>query len=238
MRLPIPPLQQELVHGRVDPDYIVGNFIAVQKKRNWQINGDPDGIRTRVAALKGPCPRPLDDGATSLCQRCEHLRRHAEDSQVRTNVPARGPFFAGLSPGSIMREQGYDNREIKTTAAQRRNRKVIFLMASQNVMEFGTNNWDQEVAKSDLPVLVDFWAPWCGPCRALTPTIEKLATQFAGKIKVGKLNTDDNQDVAIKYGITNIPQVLIFKGGEQKERMVGLQSESAFVKVINRVLEG
>ena len=110
-------------------------------------------------------------------------------------------------------------------------------MASQNVMEFGTDNWEQEVAKSATPVLVDFWAPWCGPCRALTPTIEKLATQFSGKVKVGKLNTDDNQDIAIKYGITNIPQILIFKGGEQKERMVGLQSEAALTKVINRVLE-
>jgi thioredoxin 1 len=111
-------------------------------------------------------------------------------------------------------------------------------MASQNVMEFTTANWDQEVLKSGQPVLVDFWAPWCGPCRALAPTIDKIATEFAGRVKVGKLNTDDNPDLAVKYGITGIPQVLLFKGGEEpRERLVGLQSEAALVKVINRVLE-
>ena len=111
-------------------------------------------------------------------------------------------------------------------------------MASQNVMEFTTANWDQEVLKSDQPVLVDFWAPWCGPCRALAPTIDKIATDFAGRVKVGKLNTDDNADLAVRYAISGIPQVLFFKGGgEPRERLVGLQSEAALVKVINRVLE-
>jgi thioredoxin 1 len=111
-------------------------------------------------------------------------------------------------------------------------------MASQNVLEFTTANWDQEVLKSDQPVLVDFWAPWCGPCRALAPTIDKIATQFAGRLKVGKLNTDEHPDLAVKYGISGIPQVLLFKGdGEPRERLVGLQSEAALVKVINRVLE-
>jgi thioredoxin 1 len=111
-------------------------------------------------------------------------------------------------------------------------------MASQNVLELTTDNWQQEVAQSDKPVLVDFWAPWCGPCRALAPTIDRVAEQFAGRLKVGKLNTDDNQDMAVKYGISGIPQVLIFKGGEQpRERVVGLTSERELVKVINRVLE-
>src|SRR5437588_3010558 len=112
-------------------------------------------------------------------------------------------------------------------------------MASENVSEFSAANWDQEVLKSEQPVLVDFWAPWCGPCRALAPTIDKIATQFAGRVKVGKLNTDEHSDMAVKYGISGIPQGLVFKGGEQpKERLVGLQSEGAIVKVINRVLEG
>ena len=110
-------------------------------------------------------------------------------------------------------------------------------MASQNVKEFTTANWDQEVVQSDKPVLVDFWAPWCGPCRALAPTIDKLAEQYAGKVKVGKLNTDENPELAVKYGITGIPQVLIFKGGDQpKDRLVGLQSEAALVKLVNGVL--
>src|SRR6516225_8096685 len=110
-------------------------------------------------------------------------------------------------------------------------------MASANVVELTAANWDKEVVQSEKPVLVDFWAPWCGPCRALAPTIDRLADQFAGKLKVGKLNTDDNQDLAVRYGISGIPQVLLFKGGDQpKERVVGLQSEAALVKLINNVL--
>jgi thioredoxin 1 len=110
-------------------------------------------------------------------------------------------------------------------------------MASANVREFTTDNWEQEVVKSETPVLVDFWAPWCGPCRALGPTIEKLATQFAGKLKVGKLNTDDNQDVATRYGISGIPTLLFFKGGaEPKEKVVGVSSEASLMKIIDRVL--
>jgi thioredoxin 1 len=110
-------------------------------------------------------------------------------------------------------------------------------MASGNVVEFTTANWEQEVVKSDKPVLVDFWAPWCGPCRALAPTIDKIADQYAGRLKVGKCNTDDNQEMAVKYGISGIPQVLIFKGGDQpKEKVVGLVSEKDLVKYVDRVL--
>jgi thioredoxin 1 len=112
-------------------------------------------------------------------------------------------------------------------------------MASANVKEFTTENWETEVVNSDQPVLVDFWAPWCGPCRALAPTIDKLATTYAGKVKVGKLNTDDNQDIAVRYGISGIPQVLIFRGGDQpRERVVGLTPERELTQVIDRVLKG
>jgi len=111
-------------------------------------------------------------------------------------------------------------------------------MASANVVELTSANWEQEVVQSDKPVLVDFWAVWCGPCRALGPTIDRLADQFAGKVKVGKLNTDENSDIAIKYGISSIPAVLIFKGSAQPvERTVGVRPEADFVKLINRVLE-
>ncbi|HLN32652.1 MAG TPA: thioredoxin [Gemmataceae bacterium] len=111
-------------------------------------------------------------------------------------------------------------------------------MASENILEFTTANWEQEVAKSDKPVLVDFWAPWCAPCRALAPTIDRIASKYAGKVKVGKLNIDDNSDMAVKYQISGIPQVLFFKGGDQpRDRLVGLQSEGELVKAVDRVLQ-
>ena len=112
-------------------------------------------------------------------------------------------------------------------------------MASKNVVELTAANWEKEVAQSDTPVLVDFWATWCGPCRALGPTIDRIADQFAGKVKVGKLNTDENPDVAIKYQISAIPQVFVFaaNGGDQpKEKVVGLTSEGNLVKMLNKVL--
>jgi thioredoxin 1 len=111
-------------------------------------------------------------------------------------------------------------------------------MAGANLVEFTTDNWQQEVVQSDKPVVVDFWAPWCGPCRQLSPIIDRLATQFAGKVKVGKLNTDDHQDVAVRYGINAIPQVFIFGGGSDQpaQRLVGFTPEAELVKVINKVL--
>jgi thioredoxin 1 len=112
-------------------------------------------------------------------------------------------------------------------------------MASANVIELTTANWEQEVVKSDKPVLVDFWAVWCGPCRMLAPTIDKIADQFAGKVKVGKLNTDESQEIAIKYGISAIPQILLFKGGSDQpiDKQIGNQPIDNIVKMLNRALE-
>ena len=111
-------------------------------------------------------------------------------------------------------------------------------MASSNVIQLTSDNWQQEVEQSDKPVVVDFWAPWCGPCRQLGPTIDRIADQFAGKVKVGKLNVDDAPDVATKYAVTSIPRVFVFKGGDQpREKVVGLVPEGELVKMINRVME-
>ncbi len=110
-------------------------------------------------------------------------------------------------------------------------------MASQKVVEITAGNWQQEVVESATPVLVDFWAPWCGPCRMIAPTVERIADQFAGRLKVGKLNVDDNQEVAAQYGINSIPALLFFKGGAQpQEKVVGAVSERELVQVVNRVL--
>ena len=111
-------------------------------------------------------------------------------------------------------------------------------MAGANVLEFTSDNWQKEVVESSIPVVVDFWAPWCGPCRALAPTIDSLATKYVGKVKVGKLNVDDAQDIAAQHRVTNIPRVLIFKGGETpKQTIVGLVSEGELSKAIDGVMQ-
>lgn len=110
-------------------------------------------------------------------------------------------------------------------------------MANANVINLTAENWEAEVVNSKVPVLVDFWAAWCGPCRALGPTIDKIADQFAGKAKVGKLNTDESQEIAIRYGINSIPAILVFNGGtDPVDRTVGVRPEGEFVKMLNKQL--
>lgn len=101
-------------------------------------------------------------------------------------------------------------------------------MASEHVLEFTDQNFQEEVLGSATPVLVDFWAEWCMPCRMLAPTIEKIANDYAGKVKVGKLDTDANRDVASKYSISAIPTVILFKDGQVAQKFVGLRQEKDF----------
>ncbi len=101
---------------------------------------------------------------------------------------------------------------------------------------FTDANFDAEVIKSDLPVVVDFWAAWCGPCRMIAPIIEELSGEYEGKIKVGKLDVDDNQQTAIKYGVRSIPTVLFLKGGQVKETIIGAVPKSMFVEKLNKLV--
>ena len=105
-----------------------------------------------------------------------------------------------------------------------------------NVVEFSDANFQSDVLESAVPVLVDFWAPWCGPCKALAPTIDTLATEFLGKVRVGKLNTDDNPGTPSNYNISGIPTVILFKGGEEVGRIVGLASKDKLVSSLNKLL--
>jgi thioredoxin 1 len=92
---------------------------------------------------------------------------------------------------------------------------------SENVTEFNDSNFQNEVLESDQPVLVDFWAPWCGPCRMLAPTVEEVAGEYSGKVKVGKLNTDEARQAAINYNIQSIPTLLLFKNGQVADTLMG-----------------
>lgn len=103
-----------------------------------------------------------------------------------------------------------------------------------NVKEFNDGNFQQEVLQSDVPVLVDFWAPWCGPCRMLAPTIEELARDYAGKVTVGKVNTDESPDTSMSFGISSIPTVVLFKNGKVADRLVGLNPKGKFVELLNK----
>lgn len=97
---------------------------------------------------------------------------------------------------------------------------------------FNDNNFEQEVLKSDIPVLVDFYADWCGPCKMMAPVVEQIAAEFAGKVKVGKINVDESQKVAQKYNIMSIPTFLVFKNGEVTDTLVGAVSKDALVEKI------
>ena len=109
-------------------------------------------------------------------------------------------------------------------------------MAGQNVIELTDQNFEQEVLKSDVPVLVDFWAEWCGPCRMMGPTVDQVATDYAGKVKVGKLDVDANQQTAYRYGIRGIPTILLFKGGQIVEQKVGAIGKPEFQKMLDKHL--
>jgi thioredoxin 1 len=109
-------------------------------------------------------------------------------------------------------------------------------MANPNVLEVTDNNFDADVLKSPLPVLVDFWAVWCGPCRAIAPHVEALATEFAGKIKVGKCDTDANHGVAEQFEIRSIPTLLMFKDGKVVGQLVGAVPRAKIEDMVRKSL--
>ncbi len=110
-------------------------------------------------------------------------------------------------------------------------------MAAEHVAEFTDSNFEQDVLESEIPVLVDFWAEWCPPCRAIAPTIEDLAREYDGRVKVGKVNTDMNRDVPMKYGVNAIPTIILFQSGKVMKKFVGLTSKGQFKQALDEVVE-
>jgi thioredoxin 1 len=109
-------------------------------------------------------------------------------------------------------------------------------MAGSHTLEFTDQNFDQDVLKSNQPVLVDFWATWCAPCRMIGPTVDTLADEYAGRVKIGKVNVDENPTVPTRYGIRSIPTLLIFKAGQIQEQVVGTTSKDVLGKLLDKHL--
>lgn len=108
-------------------------------------------------------------------------------------------------------------------------------MSGANTLEFTDQDFDDTVLNSDIPVLVDFWAEWCGPCKALTPVINELADDYQGRIKVGKVDTDANREVSVRFSVSAIPTVILFNKGEIVDKVVGLKSKKDFQVILDKV---
>jgi thioredoxin len=107
---------------------------------------------------------------------------------------------------------------------------------ADNIAHVSDDDFDNEVLQSPLPVLIDFWAPWCGPCKAIAPIVEQLAGEYAGKLKIVKLNVDDNPRTPARYGVRGIPNLILFKGGQVQQQIVGAVPKAHLVKAISTVV--
>lgn len=104
------------------------------------------------------------------------------------------------------------------------------------IVHLTTRSWEEEVLRSDMPVFVDFWAEWCGPCRMVGPAVEQIGQIMAGKVKVAKLNVDQNQEIATKYAVQSIPSLILFKGGREIARTIGAASRETYIKFLENSL--
>jgi thioredoxin 1 len=109
-------------------------------------------------------------------------------------------------------------------------------MAGENIVTITEQNFAQEVTSSTVPVMLDFWAEWCGPCKMIAPSLGELATEYAGRVKIGKVNVDENQSLAVKFHISGIPAVFMMKGGEVIDQLVGARSKRDFKAMIDRAI--
>ncbi len=137
----------------------------------------------------------------------------------------------GISPPLVLHSRS--DRKNGGCPAGPRPTSCSYLIIMSAAADVTDANWASEVLQSTIPVFVDFWAPWCGPCRSMTPYVDKLAEEYRGKLKVVKLNTQDNMEIPSKYGITSIPTFMVIKGGEVKKQIIGAQRYDALKQAVD-----
>jgi len=180
-------------------------------------------------AAPAPCRPPADWAKTDW--QAPQLSRKAI-TRMRAKLDCKMDFDKGL--GSRPQFSGYPlcpNQNWPNNI-----KRLEILMAGTNTLTFEDATFDKDVLNSEVPVLVDFWAEWCGPCRMMGPTVDQVASEYAGKVKVGKLDVDSNQQTAYRYGIRGIPTILLFKGGQIVEQKVGAIGKPEFQKMLDKHL--
>ncbi|KAL2339693.1 hypothetical protein Fmac_007633 [Flemingia macrophylla] len=148
------------------------------------------------------------------------------------------PAHSGFKKSLLNSKMSYPSSHYSTGATYRKSRFVCKAREAVNEVKVVTDSsWNNLVIASDTPVLVEFWAPWCGPCRMIAPVIDDLAKEYAGKIACYKLNTDDSPNIATQYGIRSIPTVLFFKNGEKKESIIGAVPKYTLSATVNKYVD-
>ncbi|KAK3254702.1 hypothetical protein CYMTET_36092 [Cymbomonas tetramitiformis] len=160
---------------------------------------------------------------------CKQNTSGVTSSRAQSKASVAVPAFSGLARVSA--------RHTVSRSAAPRSKTSFQTVCEASATPVNDNTWEDEVLKSSVPVLVDFWAPWCGPCRMIAPLIDELAGEYEGKMKAVKLNTDESPGVATEYGIRSIPTCMVFKGGEKIDTIIGAVPKSTLVSTIEKYLD-
>jgi len=192
----------------------------------------PQGAAAITAASPTPQPSlPTSVADPDVARRVAGSTRLPEPQIAKEPAASNGTWMLiiGLLLGAgLLAFMTWDSLKNAKDDRRRHSDRVVILT---------DENWQKEVIDSDVPVLVDFYADWCQPCRMMAPTIEKLAEQYQGKVKFGKLNVDEATKVAAMYKVSSLPTVQVFKGGRSQVKLVGLREEEEFVKVLDEVIQ-